>query len=91
MLAEIGDKVFIVKWNHENNGRDEQSVTRCFIRNAANKEVVCSGVSICDTRDQYNKQIGRKISLSRALKNFPDVNDRKVFWHSYDTEIGLVK
>ena len=91
MIATVNGKTFIVKWKHDNNGKEKKSVTHCVIRSSDSKEVVCAGQSICDTRDQYNRQTGRKISLSRALNVFDNSNDRKVFWDSYDKEIGLVK
>lgn len=89
MIATVNGKTYIVKWKHEINN-ESNSVTHCFIRNT-NKEVLSHGQSVCDTRDQYSKQIGRKISLSRALNSYVDRNQRKVFWESYDKEIGLTK
>lgn len=41
--------------------------TICYIENEDN-QVVVSGMAVCSKEDQYNKKIGRAISLGRAMK-----------------------
>jgi hypothetical protein len=40
------------------------------------------GKAECSRKDQFNKNIGRKHALARALQGFPKA-ERKVFWDAY--------
>jgi hypothetical protein len=53
----------------ESEGRvlSRGGVTFCHIENEDNAEVAI-GVASCNVKDQFNKKIGRDISLGRALK-----------------------
>ena len=56
-------------------------VTRCIIKRDDNPEEI-HGVAICSKQDQFNRELGRKISLSRALKQIPK-DKRKPFWEYF--------
>lgn len=47
--------------------------TRCWIENKENIAIVV-GYATCSDTEQYNKKIGRAISLGRALKNLEEHN-----------------
>lgn len=80
-------EVYRVKWNHTENGtlcditRGERSSRR------EDDEVVAIGFSIIHPHDQPNKNVGRKVSLSRALgllgKREETLPLRKSFWQAY--------
>jgi len=46
------------------------------------EEIVASDSAKCSVMDQFCKDVGRKISLKRALVGF-DKNIRGAFWHAY--------
>lgn len=75
----------IVRWHHL---RDQSNgTTVCEIEGYAKN---LTGKSWCSSLDQYDKNVGRKKSLARAIKNLP-VKMRMEFWKEYDNEIGLVR
>lgn len=43
--------------------------TYCYLENDGNV-ALASGVANCNVNEQYNKKIGRDISLGRALKSY---------------------
>ena len=60
--------------------------TACWISLVSknHKSDVAYGHAYCSVEDQYNKNRGRKLSLSRALKMLTaDRNLRKRFWDEY--------
>ena len=59
---------------YEDAGDDEENYT-----------YEIKGISELSIKDQFNRSIGRKVSLTKALKElFPDdANKRKVFWTKY--------
>ena len=88
MRTEIDGKIYVTKWQHEVSAKK----THCYVREVDKDKmpVVAMGWSRCRPDEQYNKHIGRKVSLAHALKDY-NTNFRKKFWDSYDVEIGLVK
>jgi len=81
-----------VEWNHNNevqaHGSNEMlRCTNCYIKIGDN--TVCEGTAICAPADQYNKSVGRKLSLLNTLKNAGiSKADRAKFWSVYLDEIG---
>jgi len=65
-----------------------RGITQCDIetKRTANDywEPVRYGIAYCISADPFNKDIGRKISLTRALYSF-DVEHRRVAWKAYLT------
>jgi len=49
--------------------------------------LVASGRAICSQKDIFDKEIGRKLSLSRAMKDhiFLSKEDRRNVWENYHT------
>jgi len=56
--------------------------TNCYILDSEGKEVSV-GEAFCSLQDIYNKAVGRKISLTRALSAFDDKNFRRFVWQKY--------
>lgn len=71
------------------NNRYINGSTECLIKDVENPEVsIYSGHTYCSPLDQFNKQKGRIVSLTKAIKHLPkDV--RTQFWLSYKREIGF--
>lgn len=81
--------------DHDSRGRiiaiPQSEYTECHIESLSN------GVSIIELaekspQDQFNKEIGRKISLTRALKQlFPeDKKARRYFWLRYHSRFPIL-
>lgn len=65
-------------------------VTECFMYKNTTDKRVGWGIAICSRQDNFNKSIGRKIALARALKSF-DKETRTRFWSKYHEVQGGVK
>lgn len=82
-------------------GRDKSSVIKTIVPIAVSAEVTIkhptkeqistfSAVSKCSPRDNFNKEVGRKLALSRALESetaraILTKEDRKNVWEAYRT------
>lgn len=55
--------------------------TRCFFQRG--DDVILESVAYCSESDKFNKSVGRKVSLTKALKQFSDKDFRKEVWKSY--------
>lgn len=58
--------------------------TKCTIRNA-DDNIVSVYVVYCSMKDQYNRRVGRKLSLTGALKfnSIISKEERKQIWNDY--------
>ena len=61
---------------------DEKRGTRCTLRDNQTNEVYYEGWARLRPGDRFNKAIGRKIALSKALKDIPRY-DRHEIWAEY--------
>lgn len=94
MRVELNDgKVAVIFWRHFRNDIEERldGVTQCVIREYVEGEKdpynVISSVAECVKPDNYNKSIGRKISLTRTLKEFDITKEEKTkIWDRFFTE-----
>lgn len=68
------------------NGRElvtpYRGVTACFIQNKDNFEILAEKTSFCSVNDKFEKEAGRKVSLTKALKGFPKEFRTRV-WEQY--------
>jgi len=82
---------YFVNWSYNTNNGKRQCI--CTIKKGtSNKEStpISTGNTTCSVKDQFSKNKGRKISMSRALAMF-NRSEREQFWNEYNTKIGLVK
>ena len=97
MKVTIDDIQCIVKWRH-NSQNNVQFIegekikplsTQCLIYVLVDgkKELFKQTEALCSYTDKFNKQKGRIVSLTRAIKSYPK-EQRKLFWDSYSKEIG---
>jgi hypothetical protein len=54
--------------------------TTCVILKG--EELISTGKAFCGEKDKYNKEKGRKVALSRAIKNL-DRDTRTTIWNEY--------
>lgn len=59
--------------------------TICYIKKVEdlNSEDVKIGWTDCSPSDKFTKEVGRKISLTRALEAFSERENRRAAWRSY--------
>ena len=54
------------------------------------RKLFSAGNAYCSVKDHFSKNIGRKVSLNKAVKDaFPNKKDRVAFWEAYDIIIGF--
>lgn len=91
--SESNSVYAIVKWQHKRQedqikigGRTKElcGITRCEVRM---DHGTLYGEAWCLKSDNYDKNKGRKESLTRAIKPL-DRKIRKHFWMAYDEETG---
>jgi len=100
MKVEIKGNYYVVEWKHEEWITSRvvlhDMITTCIVSKIQNiedntpmpKNIISRADSYCSKKDQFCKNIGRKISMGRALMIFPK-EVRKVFWETYGKEIGF--
>lgn len=86
MKMEVNGQTFYVDWFYFRSkghpvGVDCRITLPGFVK-------YCQGSAYCDPRDKFNKEFGRKLSLTRALKygNFTKDARRQV-WEHYRFEV----
>ena len=91
MIVSTNDstKEYVVFWRYDK----EVGKTTCTIKYKDGEDILTSGIAWCSPFDQFEKQRGRKVSLTRALGYgmFPNKTTRASFWKQYDKDIGLCK
>jgi hypothetical protein len=98
MKVQIEDVQLIIKWRHNSKNNleiiDGDAIqplsTQCLIYAMVDgkKELFKKSEALCSFYDKFNKQKGRIVSLTKAIKHLPkDV--RKLFWDSYKAEINF--
>jgi len=97
MIIKLDSGVeYSVKWKHENYTNSDEatraekiSFTECTIENLTNPEVKGSSIATLAKGDQFNKNMGRKIALKRAMNKVGLAKStRKLFWNSYHQMIN---
>jgi hypothetical protein len=84
IATEIGVRV---QFKHEQNPggclEGFNAVSRCYLVDEAGNDIGV-GAAFCVAEDQFNKEIGRRIALTRALSNSKLEKDaRRQVWEAY--------
>lgn len=95
MKVTVDNKTYRVYWRHLaglkgiHENVSFNGITECRVEppDGASEAKVLLGEAFCSLKDRFNKEKGRKVSLSRALDVFPK-DIRKKFWETYGKEIG---
>jgi hypothetical protein len=93
VVTKDRDVTYKVYWSYsivENEIRTiECSVDRWLGSNSNSVyQFVANGYAYCKPKDQFNKDVGRKLSLAKAISKF-DKSTRTAFWKAYEAEIGF--
>ena len=81
MKIKIDGRDYSFKFQHNTTGKERGTVCRVF--NEAGDQVIY-GVSNVHPKDNFCKEKGRKIALSRAIASW-DKNYREQVWNEYRT------
>ena len=81
MRIQIDGRDYSFKFQHNTTGKERGTVCRVF--NEAGDQVIY-GVSNVHPQDNFCKEKGRKIALSRAIKSWDKVYREQV-WSEYRT------
>ena len=71
MLVNFENGIVTIKWQHWRNHKDDitldpfSGTTKCIVRTPTNE--ICAE-TVCSKQDRYDKERGRRISLTRALQ-----------------------
>lgn len=90
LRTQIGGEEFRIGFFHEigGSGYDGAPIhgyTSCTVKiGEKERPRVLSGEAFCSVKDTFCKEKGRKISLSRAIKNLPRWQRREVWWAYFD-------
>ena len=79
--VDIGGKEVKVRFWYVTYG-DGGKATHCDVLDG-DGDCIGSGLASCSPRDQFNKNTGRKIALSRALDEIFTRDERQLFWDAY--------
>lgn len=86
----IGDLAYRVRFEYIKDSEDRYVGTIASLQSAklgsSTRDflVVGSGVAYCSSRDQFCKETGRKLALSRTLLDiFQDRSIRRLAWQAY--------
>lgn len=95
MLLTVGDKQYAVHFQHSPAQYFESGVIssrattdcaihegRCTVKGCAAAYHKLRGISIVHPGDHFDKRVGRKISLGRALQSLPR-ETRRLIWTEY--------
>ena len=71
-----------IGFNHIN---EEGSISRYTVAKLydMDKNVLADSIAACAVEDNFNRSIGRKVSLARVIRNQFDYDDRKLIWDEY--------
>ena len=79
MKVKSNNKEILISFSH---AKDKKSTT-CVATIVKNKEAkTFVGIARLSSKDQFVKEKGRKVSLTRAIHNLPK-EDRKLVWETY--------
>jgi len=82
---------FLISFKHETPGQEKKKgyrETSCQIHKllGKDKELISDGLATCGLSDQFQKEVGRKKSLTRALSKYKK-DFRLVVWNAYFNRI----
>ncbi len=83
MKVEVDGHIYTVDWQHIRGGEknDFNAITDCFIIDE-NGHYIGYDHAICSKKDNFDRSIGRKLSLARAISGLKKEQRRK-FWEAY--------
>lgn len=91
MKVNINNESFYVRWEYVRDKKGRPKQTNCFLHIVKDDEkiIVSKGIASLHKNDVFNKDLGRIISLTRALSDFPK-EMRVKFWQVYTENVNTV-
>lgn len=86
---DIADSRYRVRFEHTKNSDGKYTNTIAYLEKTelsspASVFVIGAGIAYCSSSDQFCKETGRKLALSRILLDvFQDYNTRRLAWQAY--------
>jgi len=75
---------YTIKWKHHQKPITGKAHTECQIIDTDSETVLAGGIATLSEKDQYDKNIGRKVSLSEAMDNLSlSKEQRAKIWEDY--------
>ena len=77
-----------ISWQHntaKDDATDDRHTTVCILdqmKDGESLDKIHKGTAYCSLKDRYNKEVGRKVSLTRALQQW-DRKERAKIWKAY--------
>ena len=89
MIVDVpGVGKYRVKWHHRVDDDSRPTCTECVIL-GDDGGVIEVAVARCNPKDHFERNRGRKLSLTRALEQWTPVRDyRRYFWNAYREQLG---
>ncbi len=88
MIVDLGDRKLIIKFKHSDGVQFlSNGDTICYIIQIGEYMPRALGTAVCSINDIFNREIGRKIALTRALKNL-NREERTIIWKTYHGRKG---
>ncbi len=83
--VNLNNQTYRIGFGYNRPADKSQQETIAFIKNM-DTDVVITGISRCSKRDNFEKEVGRKLALKRALESSPfNKEERSAIWEVYET------
>ncbi len=82
MRVEYGGDVYSVGWHHCREGKKKGTVCTVELKTGETWTIVAVGGAKLHTYDRFEKETGRRLSLTRAIERFSRA-ERTAFWEAY--------
>ena len=97
LYVTVGEKQYRIRWSHTQEPPPVGSGTTCWIEDE-HGGLLRSGYSFLHPKDRFDKEVGRKVSLAKALQGmWPSETDpaagehysaRTAVWSAYHSRKG---
>ena len=86
MQITIEDRTYRVAFEHDRH----HWTTLCVIQEAGGRQLFSTGLAACSPQDNFNRAVGRKIALSRAVQRAFPREQRRAFWVAYWSALDIL-
>ncbi len=83
MIFEVNGDCFIIDYKHDLKDKRTLGILYTYNRGTKEKNEIYATMALCHTKDQYNKDKGRRIILDRIALLFGKKKEREMFYHQY--------
>ena len=83
MIFDFNNECFIIDFKHDLKRKRTLGVLYRYNRETKEKNEFYATFAQCHTKDQYNKDRGRRKVLERLVSFFGEKEEREAFYHQY--------